>query len=94
MTNSHKKVLSRRRARIQAVFNPLAAAKAKGDIPQIRFKDGWYINALETPPFSWGHKDKYTWQIVMTFPCKIKKDEPLEQFKEAIQRAFEEIFFT
>ena len=90
MPKSQNSINRRRKERVLRAFAPYHVAKEKGEVPILRIKHGTWINALETPPFGTG---KYTWQLTVTFPFKMEKDAKMEQFKEAIQRAFETIFF-
>ena len=89
MPKSTYKNSNRRRERIERARHPLLFAKLKGEKPKLRIAHGAWINALESPPFGSG---KFTWQLTITFPCKLPKDERMERFKEKIQDAFEEIY--
>jgi len=66
-------------------------AKLKGEPPKLRIAFGAWANALEEPPFGSG---KYTWQLTLTFPFKMRKDKKMEEFMEVIQRVFKSLFFN
>lgn len=65
-------------------------ARNNGEHPKVKIAYAAWANALISPPFDSG---EFTWQLTVTFPFKIRKDEKMKRFMEEIENVFEKIFF-
>ena len=66
-------------------------ARMNMKLPRLRIAYAAWANALEDPPFGTG---EFTWQLTITFPFRILKDEKMKRFWEVIQDAFQKIYFS
>lgn len=92
MTNKKTVELSNERSRIrkQHFNDKMSKERLRFEAEQGYFKKpriayGAWINALTN--------DRYTWQLTITFPYKLPKDDKMKRFKEEIMLAFEKIYF-
>lgn len=90
MSNRYDSKLKEDKARIKHNFNVkmqderLKFEMIHDKILKPRIAYGRWINALTN--------DRFTWQLTITFPHKLLKDDKMKRFKEEILIAFQKIY--